>query len=446
LVNLSGDLTVVEINEVITKVSIEIPTDQVDAEIEKAYAEIRKKASIDGFRDGKAPMQLVKSTCSDMMQEEVMQHFFNKTFYKALDDHKISPISIPTFTWDVLEQGTPFKYSAMFEVMPEIHVKDYTGLTVRTEKFLPNPEIIEEEIRRMQLNMAQCIPVDADTVVGNDHTVFFDYSFSVEGNPDMDASAKGAMLELGTGADRMLPGFEKQLIGMKCGESKEIRVPQHAAAEGREGVFRVTVTKIERKELPELNDELAKQCGEYETMEALREKMTEHFQKQELDRIEFDLHERLIKALIERNPLEVPQSMVNALLDHMLENYNYRLKSEGSTREMTELDDQNFRFRFRDSAEVKVKGDLLLTALVEKENLVVTEEDLVQRYKLIAADNSGNPEQIREFYESNSEALNLLLEDIKVGKAIRFLQDRAVITEVEPAELHASCEESASME
>ena len=251
----------VDVTDVVTTVSVEIPADQVDTEIEKTYAEIRKQAAIEGFRPGKVPMKLIKSTYSEAMCKEVMQHFYDKTFYKALDEHKISPISIPTVKWDVLKQGTPLKYSAMFEVMPEIRIKDYTGLMVTKEKFLPEPEIIEDEIRRMQLNMAELVPVDDDIVVSNDHTVFFDYSFTVEGYPDMDASAIGAMLEVGVGSGRMLPGFEEQLIGMKCGDSKEIRVPQHAEAEGSEGVFQITVNEIMRKELPELDDELARRCG-----------------------------------------------------------------------------------------------------------------------------------------------------------------------------------------
>ena len=426
----------VDVTDVVTTVSVEIPADQVDTEIEKTYAEIRKQAAIEGFRPGKVPMKLIKSTYSEAMCKEVMQHFYDKTFYRALDEHKISPISIPTVKWDVLKQGTPLKYSAMFEVMPEIRIKDYTGLMVTKEKFLPEPEIIEDEIRRMQLNMAELVPVDDDIVVSNDHTVFFDYSFTVEGYPDMDASAIGAMLEVGVGSGRMLPGFEEQLIGMKCGDSKEIRVPQHAEAEGSEGVFQITVNEIMRKELPELDDELARRCGEYGSMEMLREKMTEYFQKQQLDRIEFELQELLVKTLIENNPLEVPQCMVNAQLDHMLESYKNRQKGEGSTREMAEPEDQNFLVRFRDAAEGKVKGDLLLMALVEKENLVDPDEDLARHYEQIAAGNSADLQQIREYFALNSEAMNSLLADIKMGKAIRFLQDNAVITEVEPAELH----------
>lgn len=429
-------VTVAKLSDVVVTVNVEIPVGQVDAEIEKAYAEIRKTAKMEGFRPGKVPMQLVKSAYRDTMREKVVRHLCETTFSQAVAEQKLIQCSIPTFKCDLLEQGTPFKYSAMFEVMPEICVKDYTELPVTKKKHQPDPELVEAELRRMQSGMAELIPVGDDDAVGNDHTVFFDYTFSVEGHPDMDASAKGAMLETGTGSERIWPGFEEQLIGMKRGESKEIRVPQPAAAEGREGVFQVTVTDIRRKELPELDDEFAKRCGEYETMEALREKMTAYFREQESDRIEFELHERLIKAMIERNPLEVPQAMVNAHLDHMLESYKHRLES--NQEQLAEFDEEGFRERLRNSAEKKVKGDLLLMALVEKEHLVATDEDLARRYEEIAAGDGGKLEEVRKYYASNSQAMDALLTDIKMGKAIGFLQDHAVITEVEPAEAPAS--------
>lgn len=433
-------VTVETINPVTKKVSIEIPAERVDAEIEKTYAGIQKKAKLQGFRPGKAPLQLIKRTYSDTMRDEVMRRFYEQTLFKALDEHKIEPVDSPTIESAVLEQGAPFKYSAVVEIMPEILLGTYTGLEVSKEKFILNPENIEGEIKRMQENMAQLTPLDEDAVVEKGHIVSLDYDFSVDGFPEESSSAQEAELEVGT--EKMPAGFEEQLIGMKCGEAKVISISlpegyRNKEAAGKEGVFAVTLKEVKHKELPELNDEFAQQFGEYETMEQLRSKMTEYLEKQETERIENELKERVIQSLIEKNPLDIPQSMVKRQLDHMLENLKNRLKGQRMSIEMMGLDEDGFRLRFRDSAEDKVKGGLLLMALVEKEDISVSDEDLSERYELIAAGNPDMLGRIKEYYASNKNAQHALISEIKEDKAIRFLLDNAVVTEIDAASLPA---------
>ena len=434
-------VTVEAINPVTKKVSIEIPAERVDAEIEKAYTGIQKKAKLQGFRPGKAPMQLIRRTYSDTMRDEVMRRFYEQTLFKALDEHKIEPVDSPTIESDILEQGAPFKYSALVEIMPEILLNKYTGFEISKEKFVLNPDNIEGEIKRMQENMAQLIPLDEGAVAVNGHTVSVDYTFAVESFPEESSNAEDTELEVGS--NRMLPGFEEQLIGMKCGEQKEIRITlpedyRNKDAAGKEGVFKVTVKEIKRKELPELDDEFAQQFGDYGTIDQLRAKMAEYLEKQETERIENELKERVIQTLVRENPLDVPQSMVKRQLDHMLENLKNRLKNQRMSIEMMGLDDDGFRLRFRDSAEEKVKGGLLLMALVEKENITSGDDDLAERFEQIAAGNPDMLGRIKEYYTSNKSARNALISEIKEDKAIRFLLDNAVVTEVDADTIKAN--------
>jgi trigger factor len=172
-------------------------------------------------------------------------------------------------------------------------------------------------------------------------------------------------------------------------------------------------------------------------MEQLRTKMAEFRQKHELDRIANDQKENIIQALIQKNPLEVPQSLVKRQLDYMLDNLKNRLKSQHMTMDVAGIDDAGFRQRFQDAAADKVRGSLLLTALVEQEKFSVNEEDLEQRFEQIAAGNADVLVKIREYYATNSSAKQPLESEIKEDKAIRFLLDNAVINEVEPAEQKA---------
>ena len=430
-----------DISSVQKKITIEIPAERVDEEIDKAYSAIQKKAKLQGFRPGKAPMQLIKRTYSDAMRDDVMRSLYQQTLYKAMDEHKVEPIDSPTIESDILEPGIPFKYSAIIEVMPQILLNEYTGLIVNKEKYVYKPENIDGELKRMQEKMAQIILLDEDAVVENGHTVSVDYSITVEGSPEENSGAQTAEVEVGT--NRLVPGLEEQLIGLKSGESKEftLELPagdDKAESTGKKGLFSVTVKEIKLKELPELDDEFAQQFGEYDTIEELRAKMVEYHEKQEKERIENEFKELVIQALIKKNPLDVPESMVKRQLDHMFENLKNRLKSQQMSIEMMGLDAEGFRARFRDDAIDKVKGGLLLMALVEKENVSVSDDDLTAHYEKIAAGNPEMLDRIKEYYSSNSNAKNSIISEIKEDKAISYLIGHAVVTEVDAEQLKAA--------
>jgi len=268
-------VNVESINQVTKKIMIEIPAERVNSEISKVYSEIQKKAKIQGFRAGKAPLHLVKRTYSDVMQEQVVRNLYEESFFKTLFEHKINPVEKPVVEFEPLEKDSPFKYTIIAEIMPEIELKDYTGLEINREKFVFDPETIEKEIRRMQESMAQLVPVDDENGVEKGQTLTVDYSFTIEGMPEENSNATDAVVDLGS--NDILPGLEPQLLGMKTGETREIRITMpethsNAAIEGKEGCFEITLKEIKRKELPELDDDFAQQCGECQTMAELRRK------------------------------------------------------------------------------------------------------------------------------------------------------------------------------
>jgi trigger factor len=375
------------------------------------------------------------------MRDDVMRRLYQETLYKVLDEHKVEPIDSPTIESDILEAGVPFKYSAIIEVMPQILLKDYTGLIVSKEKYVSKPENIDGELKRMQENMAQLIPLEGGAVIENGHTVSVDYTVVVEGAPEENSGAQSAEIEVGSTG--LIPGFGEQLIGLKAGDAKvfSLDLPNaDGAAEAtvKKGIFSVSVNEIKRKELPELDDEFAQQFGDYDTMEVLRAKMVEYHERHETERIENEFKERLIQELIKKNPLDVPESMVKRQLDHMFDNLKNRLKSQQMSLEMMGLDAEGFRARFRDDAVDKVRGGLLLMALVEKENISVSDEDQTAQYEKIAAGNPEMLDRIKEYYSTNQNAKSSIISEIKEDKAISLLIDRAVVTEVSAEQLKAA--------
>jgi len=430
------------ISPVTKKISVEIPADQVDATIDKVYNEIRKRAKYEGFRPGKIPMHIVKRVYREAMLDQVMRDLYEKSIIKALQENNIPLLDTPAVEYGPIEEGTPFRYTAEVEVTPEIDLKDYLGITVNKEKFRPNPEAIEKEIRMMQESMSQLIPLDDDATVEKGHEVTIDYTFSIEGLPDEDKSEEDVAVFVG--ADQIAPGFDEQLIGMKIGEEKDIRVlltegaDHNTEAAGKDGVYLVKLKEIKFKELPELDDEFAQQLGDYETMNELRAKMIEYYENSEAERIENDLNNNLVSALIERNPLEVPKSMVNSQMDYMMDNFKKQMQVKRIPFEKLGINDTVLRQRFHDDAVEKVKGQLLLFELMEKEKIDVSDEDLMKRFEKISSGNSDMLKRVTDYFSSNKEAMNSLRSEIRAEKALRFLQDNSVITEFEPVATEAA--------
>jgi len=432
-----------EISAVKRKVSIEVPAERVTSEIEKAFAGIQKKATLSGFRKGKAPMQMIKKFYRGAMQDEVMRRLYEQTLFSALDEHKIEPVDAPLIQeMPLVEEGTSFKYAALVEVMPQILLNEYTGLEVKKERYHADAGAVDAEIGRMRENMAQLVPME-DGCVEAGHVLTVDYSFSLPGQPEEDSKGQDAQVEVV--ADRLLPGLAEGLLGMKIGETKDITVtlPEgqgKAEIAGKQGTFTVTLKEIKKKELPELNDEFAQQFGDFETMDEMRTKLAEMREQQELERIKTDLKVRVIDVLIAKNPLEVPDSMVRRQVEFMLENMKQRLQSQRLSLEMMGLNEEAFKARYWDDAAQKVKGGLLVMALVEKENIAVTDEDLEDRYTQIAAGNDEMVSRIREFYAGQANARNSLVAELKEEKAIAFLLEKAKVAEVDASELTAVAE------
>jgi trigger factor len=427
-----------ELSTVKRKISIEVPVERVNAEIEKAYAGIQKKASLAGFRKGKAPLPMIKKMYRSAMQDEVMRRLYEQTLFPTLEEHKIEPVDSPMIDDIALvEEGTPFKYSALIEIMPKILLGEYKGLQVKKELYVADEKAVDGEIERMRENMAQLVPVEEGTVE-NSMALTVDFTFAIPEHPEETTSGQDATVEVGTG--RLLPGLEEGLIGMSLGETRDITVTMpednpNKDVVGKQGIFTVTLKEMKKKELPELNDDFAQQFGDFETIAEMRVKLAEMREQHELDRIKTDLKTRVIDALIEKNPLEVPDSMVRRQVEFMLENLKNRLKGQNMTLEMMGLDENGFKERFWGEATQKVKGGLLVMALVEQENIAVEESDFEARYAQIAAGNEDMIGRIKEFYASQANARNSMVAEIKEDKAIAYLLEQAVITDVVAADL-----------
>jgi trigger factor len=419
------------------KINFEIPAERVNSEIGKVFDQVKKRAVVPGFRKGKVPQSLIEKHYQGQIEGDVIKNLFQDTYFSYIQENKIFPIDYPEIQTDSLTKGSSFKYSAIVEVFPEVKVDKYDKLEVTKEKFVPNAEVVEQRLQQMRESMAQLQPAAAEYAAATGDTVIIDFTGYLGAEPFENGAATDFQLELGGGS--FIPGFEEQVVGMQAGEEKRIKVtfPESYHSKNLAGQpvdFVVAVKEIKVKVVPELNDDLAQEFGEFKTVAELREKIKELYEKQEQERIEHDCQEKLIKALIESNPLEVPGALVERQLNSMLENTKKRLSYQQMSLEMMGLDDQRYREQFRSVAESQVKGSLLLDALGNQENISVSEAEIDARIKQIAEEANQDLAKISDYYRNNSAAKENLSAQLREEKVLKLLASKALITEVERQE------------
>lgn len=430
--------TIETLSGVKKKISFEVSAERVASEIDKVYEQIRKRSAIKGFRKGKAPLSFIEKHYSSAMEGDVLKNLFDETYFKALAEHKIFPVSHPVIESDQVKRGEPLKYSATIEVMPEIEVKDYVGLEVKKELFVADDSVVEKRLNEMRENMAQIKPAGDDATVEQGQFVVIDFTGYVDDEPFEGGTAESYQLEIGSG--RFIPGFEEQLVGMKNGEQKAITVPfpedyWNKDLAGKNARFDVIVREIKIKELPELDDEFATQFGEFASLADLRQKICEVYEQQELGRIRTDLQDRIVKAIIEKNEIEVPSTFVDKQLELMLSNTKNRLAGQRLTLEMMGMDDEKFKAQYRDVAESQVKGSLLLEAVAKKEAIKVEPADVEKKLQEIAQESGQGIARMKEYYEQNRSARDNLEAHLAEEKVMEYLLQQAVITEVSKDQL-----------
>jgi trigger factor len=433
------NVKVEDISSIRKKLSFEVAAERVDAEIEKAYRKIAKSAKIKGFRAGKIPRPVLEQYYAPQMEEQVLGRLINESYFKALSEHGIPAVSDPEIVESSsLEKGKPFSYEAQVEVKPAVEARDYQGLSLKKEKFVPESDVVEKRLEEMRANRAQ-MEVSAREAASEGDFVTIDFEGFVDGEPFEGGKAEGYVLELGSGS--FIPGFEEQLVGVKRGEEKEVSVtfPEEYGNKelaGKPAVFRVTLHEIKEKVLPTLDDEFAKGFG-LESLDELRSHIEEDYLQKEKNRVDGDLRERLVNALVERNPVEVPDAMVESQLDYMLKNVRNRFQSQGMSLEMLGMTDESFRQMYRQTAARQVQGSLVLEAVGRQESIEVEESEIGSKLEQIAEMANAPVESVRKFYERD-EARSGLIAQMSEEKVVQFLLDQSIVEEVDKAELEES--------
>ena len=415
-------------NEV--KLEITIEAEKFDEAMKKVYFKSAKYFNIPGFRKGKAPMNIVeKYYGKEIFYEDAFNEVVPEEFEQALKDNNIEAVSRPDIDIKQIGKGQDLIFTAVVQTKPEAELGKYKGIEIKKIEYNVTDHDIEHELGHMQEKNSRLVSIDDRPVENGDITVI-DFEGSVDGVPFDGGKAEGHELEIGSGA--FIPGFEDQIIGMKIDEEKDINVkfPEEYFSKdlaGKDAVFKVKLHEIKKKELPELDDEFAKDVSEFDTLKELKDSIKEKLETQNNERAKYETQDAVIKAVSENTKLDIPSGMIELEIDNMLKDIETRLSYQGLKLEqyfkMMGKTEEEVRKEYEPQAIEGIKSRLTLEAIIKKEKIEATDEEIDAKIKEIAENYGKKEEEIKD----NENIRNYIKQGIESEKAIDFLVKNAKI-------------------
>lgn len=424
------NITVEEISSIKKKVHVEIPNDRVTKEIESFYRDVGRQAKIKGFRPGKIPRDILERYFKDYVKSEVIQKLVQETYPAALSEKGLQPVSPPVIDPGELESGKLFQYSATVEVKPELNLEGYTGLTIEGKKESAKEEEVEERLKGLQNLHAQLRAVPEPRAVQSGDHVIFDYDARMDNRPLEEGKGVDFTVEVGSG--RFIPELEEKMIGLKPDEGKEIEVPfpedyGYKKWAGKTVSFLIKVKEIKEKVLPPLDDEFAKDLGDYASLEDLKAKLKEEIEKEKAAMLDRHLKDQMIDQLIQANAFDIPESMVAEQTKALVSDTKLRLASQGIALKNLNIPEEKLQEDYREVAEKQVRTYLILEKIAAQEGISVTDEDVDERLQSVSERTHQKFDVVKRYYEKNG-----LIPDLKTGiltdKTLDFLLSKANIS------------------
>lgn len=402
--------------------------------VTKAYLKQRKNITIPGFRKGKAPRAFIEKYYGEgVFYEDALEAIYPDAVASAIEEAKLEPVDTP-YDLEIPEMGNDgvtMKFKVT--VKPEVELGEYKGLKATKKSTKVTADEVKAELARMQEQNSTVSDVDDRAVKKND-IVVIDFEGFVDGKAF--EGGKAEKYELTIGSNQFIPGFEDQIIGHKIGDEFDVNVkfPEDYQADlaSKDAVFKIKLHGIKVKEVPALDDEFAKDVSEFDTLDELKKDIKKQLEKRKNDDAENELHNTLLEEVAKGIKAEIPEAMIEKTIDDDVNEYSYRLQSQGLKLETylkyTGMDMKGFREGFKERAETQVRLNLALEKIIEKEKIEVTEEDIEAEYKKYADAYNMDIDTIKKAVSAES-----LKPELASRKAIDLIVDSAVVTEEKAA-------------
>ena len=418
----------------VVKFNIEFSPEEWSDALNKAYLANRSKFSVDGFRKGKAPRKIIENFYGhDVFWDEALNNLLENGYYDAVKEMGIEVIAQPSFESPEIKKGEPVVLSGSVMVFPEVEVQNYKGLEIEKSETVIGEKEVQEELERVQKSQARMETVE-DRKAENGDTVIIDFDGSIDGESFAGGSAENFELKLGSG--QFIPGFEEQLVGKEAGEEVDVEVvfPGDYHAEelaGRPAVFKCKIHEIKNEILPEIDDELASDVSDFETLEEYKADLMKKLQEKADDTDESVMKDRVLEQLYLRNEIEVPEVMIRNEIENMIYDMNQSLASQGITLQQymdwTGQTMENLREETKPEAEKRIRTRILLKNVIRQENLAVEPEEVEKLMKEFGEQYGMDLDQVKTM--AGDETENYFKEDAQTKKVIEMLYQNAVKVE-----------------
>lgn len=411
----------------IVKFEVKVEAEKFDAALTRAYKKNVKNFNVPGFRKGKVPMNVVKKYYGiEVLLEDAVNFAIEGSYSEVLKENNIIPVDYPKI--DVVEvgEGKDLVYTAEVTVYPEVELGEYKGLSIEKKTYEVTEEEVSKKLKEMQEKNAR-IEAKTEGTVENGNIAVIDFKGYVDGEAFQGGEGKDYSLEIGS--KTFIDTFEEQLVGAKVNDTVEVNVtfPENYGKEelnGKPAKFEVTIKEIKVKELPELDDEFAKETSEFDNIADLKADVTKKLEDANNERAEREFEEAVINAVAENAKVEIPEVMVEKEVDKMVQNLQQRLQYQGLSLEQyfqfTGTDQEKMREYMRSNAQTKVKVDLVLEAIEKAENIDATEEEIKAKAIEVAKmySQSEDEKMIDLLMQSQQAALRA---DVITNKTMKLL-------------------------
>ena len=419
-------LQVEKLEKNMAKLTVEVPAEQFESALKTSYNKNKNKFNIPGFRKGKAPQAMIEKMYGvGVFYEDAVDEAINASYPDAAKESGLEIVSRPSISIEEIEEGKAFVYTAVVAVKPEVTLGEYKGVEVQKTKSEVTEEDIETEIKRAREKNSRLITVE-DRGIEDGDQVTIDFDGSVDGKRFEGGKAEDYPLTIGS--HTFIDNFEEQLIGKKTGEECEVNVTFPAEyhveeLKNKPAVFKVKVKEIQRKELPEANDDFASEVSDFDTMEEYKKDLTEKLQAEKIEAAKTADEDKVVAKVIENATMEIPDQMVEEQVNGMVNDYARRLESQGISFkqyvEITGMTAEKIGEQMKPQAIKRIQTRLVLEAVVKAENIQADDVAVEEQFDKMAADFKMDKEQIKGMF--GEEQMAQLKEDLAVQKAIDFL-------------------------
>ncbi|MDO3393202.1 MULTISPECIES: trigger factor [Ligilactobacillus] len=411
------------------KLTFEIQPDKIKEGLDIAFNKVKKSLNVPGFRKGRVPRQIFnKMYGEEALYQDALDALLPEAYANAVSESKIKPVSQPEINVESMEKDSAWVLSAKVTVEPEVELGEYKGLEVMKHSTDVSDKEVADELERRRQQQAELVLKEDEPAAEGD-TVVIDFEGKVDGKPFDGGKAENYSLELGS--KTFIPGFEDQLVGHKAGDEVEVKVTfpddyQAKDLQGKDAVFEVKIHEVKQKELPELDDDFAKDIDDdVDTLEELKAKVKDEIKEQKEAAAKNAVQEEAISKAVENAKIgDIPEAMIEDDVQRQMDQYFSGMQQQGINPDMyfklTGTSEEDLRKQFREGSEERVKTNLVLEAIVEKENIEVSEDEINDEIKDLATQYGMDEKAVRSALSDD-----MLKHDISIRKVVQEMTDSA---------------------